>query len=87
MEGGQGVLWFVEPKTKKGKKGATRIFIATQLAIRLIECISTSIGGVYASSVRNKVPHEYLSGEQGELGTRMSLRSLKQAFSSSLAAH
>ena len=33
------------------KKGATRIFIATHLVLRPIEFISTSIGGVYASSI------------------------------------
>ena len=31
--------------------GATRIFIATLLARRPIEVFSTSIGGVYASSI------------------------------------
>ena len=34
--------------------GATRAFIATHLALRPIEILSTSIGGVYASSI--KVP-------------------------------
>jgi hypothetical protein len=36
---------------KVPKKGATRIFIATLLAIHPIEVFSTSIGGVYASSI------------------------------------
>jgi hypothetical protein len=36
---------------KKAKKGATLIFIATLLALRPIEVFSTSIGGVYISSI------------------------------------
>ena len=33
------------------QQGATRIFIATLLALRPIEVFSTSIGGVYVSSI------------------------------------